>query len=159
LKHSGFNDGRCLPVEQNKPSLRSFRYRPLRDLNDKTICSSSGFNLEIAIMKKLILSAFAAAAIGGLSVGAASAMPFGSAMPTPGAGLVHEARIVCDRNGRCYNTNRRARSTQRYYAPRQYGYRGGYNGYGYARGYAQPYYGAYGPAIGIGVGPFGVGVF
>ena len=32
--------------------------------------------------------------------------------------------------------------------------------YGYNRGYAQPYYGAYGgPAVGIGVGPFGIGVF
>lgn len=108
-------------------------------------------------MKNLILSTFAAAAIGGLSIGAASAMPFNSGLPAAGASLVHDARVACDRNGRCYNTNRRARVSQRYYAPRQYGYNRGYDGYN--RGYAQPYYGAYGPAVGIGIGPFGVGVF
>jgi hypothetical protein len=128
------------------------------DLNDKTICSRSGLNLEIAIMKNLILSTFAAAAIGGLSIGAASAMPFASGLPAAGESLVQQTRVACDRNGRCYDTNRRARSAQRYYAPRQYGYNRGYDGY--SRGYAQPYYGAYGPpAVGIGVGPFGVSVF
>lgn len=105
-------------------------------------------------MKNLILSTFAAAAIGGLSMGAASAMPFNSGLPAAGESLVHQARVVCQRNGRCYNTNRRARVSQRYYAPRAYGYN---RGYGYT--YAQPYYGAYGPAVGIGVGPFGIGVF
>lgn len=109
-------------------------------------------------MKNLILSTFAAAAIGGLSMGAASAMPLSTGLTAPGASLVHEARVACDRNGRCYNTNSRARSSQRYYAPRQYGYNRGYSGY--RRSYAQPYYGAYGPpAVGIGVGPFGVGIF
>ncbi len=117
-------------------------------------------------MKNLFLSTFAAAAIGGLSMGAASAMPFNSGLsaagvnsglPAAGESLVHQARVVCQRNGRCYNTNRRARVSQRYYAPRAYRYN---RGYGYNRGYAQPYYGAYGgPAIGIGVGPFGIGVF
>jgi hypothetical protein len=93
-----------------------------------------------------------------LSIGAASAMPFGIESPASGASLVQEAGLACDRNGRCYDTNRRARASQRYYAPRQYGYNSGYDGY--SRGYAQPYYGAYGPpAVGIGVGPFGVGVF
>jgi hypothetical protein len=102
-------------------------------------------------MKNLILGTFAAAAISGLSIGAASAMPFNSGLLAAGESLVHEARVVCERNGRCYNTNRRARSSQRYYAPRHYSYN---------RGYAQPYYGAYGgPAVGIGVGPFGVGIF
>jgi hypothetical protein len=107
-------------------------------------------------MKKLILSTLAAAAIGGLSIAAASAMPFNSGLPAAGQSLVHDARVACDRNGRCYDSNRRARSSQRHYAPR-YGYN---RGYGYGGGYAQPYYGAYGPpAVGIGVGPFGVSVF
>ena len=102
-------------------------------------------------MKNLMLSTVAVAAIGGLLIGTASAMPFNSGLPAAGESLVHEAHVVCDRNGQCYNTNRRARSSQRYYAPRHYSYN---------RGYEQPYYGAYGgPAVGIGVGPFGVGIF
>jgi hypothetical protein len=59
---------------------------------------------------------------------------------------------VCDRHGRCYNTNRR--NVRRYYAPRAYDRPVYYNG-----GYHSHDYGYYsGPRVGIGVGPVGVGI-
>jgi hypothetical protein len=104
-------------------------------------------------------SMLAAAAIVAISIGGASAMPFDKGPAALSENLVQDARVVCDRNGRCYNTNRRARSSQRYYAPRRNGYNDGYHGYnnGY---YAQPHYRAYdGPAVGVGIGPFGFGIY
>ena len=61
--------------------------------------------------------------------------------------LVQDVRVVCDRFGGCYTTNR-----GRHYG-NQYGYRG-HRAYGYNRGYG--YHRA--PAVGIGVGPVGIGV-
>ena len=95
-------------------------------------------------MRVFSLALLAASAIGAVSIGSASAMPFANPASAQES-LVQDVRLVCDRFGRCYNTNR-----GRYYAPR-YGYRSGYRGhraYGYNRG----------PGVGIGVGPVGIGV-
>ena len=99
-------------------------------------------------MKAFSLALLAASAIGAVSIGSAAAMPFANPASAQES-LVQDVRVVCDRFGRCYNTNRSAR----YYAPRaqRYGYRSSYRGdhaYGYHRG----------PAVGIGVGPVGIGV-
>jgi hypothetical protein len=102
-------------------------------------------------MRMFSLALLAASAMGAVSIGSAAAMPF--ANPASGQErLVQDVRVVCDRNGRCYNTNRQAR---RYYAPRtqRYGYRGN-RAYGYHR--APAYH--RGPSVGIGVGPVGIGV-
>ena len=101
-------------------------------------------------MKNITLTLLAAAAIGAVSIASASAMPFSGASPTLGENDVQNVRIVCKRNGYCYNTRRTYRSARRYYAP------GYYNG-GY---YGGPGYGYYGrPHVGIGIGPFGFGVW
>ena len=99
-------------------------------------------------MKVLSLALLAASVIGAASIGNAAAMPLTNPALTHDS-LVQEIRVVCDRFGRCYNTNRRARI----YAPRsnRYGYRSGYRNnraYGHRRG----------PSVGIGVGPGGVGL-
>ncbi|MEI8150562.1 MAG: hypothetical protein WCG92_03065 [Hyphomicrobiales bacterium] len=99
-------------------------------------------------MKMMPLTLFAAAAIGAITIGSATAMPFsantGAAVVADG--LVQDVRVVCNRRGNCWNTGPRYR-TGRYYR----GYDRGYyrdRGYGYRRG----------PHLGIGVGPVGVGV-
>ena len=94
-------------------------------------------------MKNVTLSLLAAAAIGAISIGSASAMPFNNL-----AGLsessVQDVRLVCDRYGQCYNTRRVYRSNT-YYAQRYYD---------------QPRYGYYGgPRVGVGVGPVGFGFY
>ena len=96
-------------------------------------------------MRVFSLALLAASAIGVVSIESAAAMPFANPALTQDS-LVQDVRVVCDRSGRCYNTNRQAR----YYAPRahRYGYRDGYRAYGYNRG----------PSVGIGVGPVGIGV-
>ena len=101
-------------------------------------------------MRVFSLALLAASAIGAVSIGSAAAMPFANSALAQES-LVQDVRVVCDRNGRCYNTNRNAK---RYYAPRtqRYGYRGNHRGnraYGYHRG---------GPRVGIGVGPVGIGI-
>ena len=104
-------------------------------------------------MRVFSLALLAASAIGVVSIGSAAAMPFANPASAQER-LVQDVRVVCDRAGRCYNTNRNAR---RYHAPRthRYGnrdygnrdYRGN-RAYGYHRG----------PSVGIGVGPVGIGV-
>jgi hypothetical protein len=106
-------------------------------------------------MRMFSLALLAASAIGAVSIGSATAMPFGNPAAAQES-LIHDVRVVCDRAGRCYNTNRKARN----YAPRanRYGYRGyrGNRAYGYHRG---PAYRTHrGPSVGIGVGPVGIGV-
>jgi hypothetical protein len=65
---------------------------------------------------------------------------------------LQDVRLVCDRFGRCYNT-RRAYRSQRYYAQPNYSY--AQSGY-----YGQPGYGYYGgPRVGVGIGPFGFGMW
>ncbi len=112
-------------------------------------------------MKSVTLTLLAAAAIGAISIGSASAMPFNNMSAALGESHVRDVRVVCDQYGRCYNTNRRAyRQTQRYVAPRHYNngyYNNGYYNNGYYgerrhRGYDRP-------SVGIGVGPFGFGIY
>jgi hypothetical protein len=97
-------------------------------------------------MKNATRTLLAAAAIGAISIGSVSAMP-ASNLSGLGASPVQDVRLVCDRFGQCYNTRRYYRS-RAYYAPRYY------DGY-YDRGYG--YYG--GPRVGVGIGPFGFGVW
>ena len=108
-------------------------------------------------MKNLTRSFLAAAAIGTISIGIASAMPVNN-LAGLGESHVQDVRLVCDRYGRCYNTRRAYLSypyAQPYYGGGYYsGYGPGYYSGGYGPGYG--YYG--GPRVGIGVGPFGFGV-
>ena len=102
-------------------------------------------------MKNITLSLLAASAIGVVSFGSASAMPFNNLSAALGESLVQDVRVVCNRNGQCYNTNRSYRQTRRNYAPRYYNSPGYYN---------EPRYGYYaGPRVGIAVGPFGFGTW
>jgi hypothetical protein len=105
-------------------------------------------------MKNLTLTLLAAAAIGAISMGTASAMPISHMATARGDSLVQDVRLVCDRYHRCYDNHRAYRG--RPYAQRYYG-RPTY----YAQpGYVEPGYGYYGgPRVGIGIGPFGLGVF
>jgi hypothetical protein len=112
-------------------------------------------------MKNITLTLLAATAIGAVSIGGASAMPFNNLSPALGESHVQNVRLVCNQNGRCYNTNRVNRSSRSYYAPRYYdspGYYGsGYGGSGYYAAPSNGYYG--GPRVGLGIGPFGFGVW
>ena len=100
-------------------------------------------------MRAFSLALLAASAIGAVSIGSASAMPFANPASAQES-LVQDVRVVCDRFGRCYNTNRNAR---RHYG-RSYGHRGYHSGYRGDRAYGYHR----GPAVGIGVGPVGIGV-
>jgi hypothetical protein len=108
-------------------------------------------------MKTFRLPLLAAVAMGALvgasTIGSAGAMPFGSNTAVQGESLVQDVRVVCNRNGNCWNTDRRYRSVRRGYAP------GYYERPGY---YAEPRYGyGYygGPRVGVGIGPFGFGIY
>jgi hypothetical protein len=100
-------------------------------------------------MKNLTLSLLSAAAIGAISIGSASAMPINN-LNGIGESHVQTVRLVCDRVGRCYNTRRAYRSYPYHARQRYYGRPGYYGGPAYG------YYG--GPRLGVGVGPFGLGV-
>ena len=114
-------------------------------------------------MKNVTLSLLAAAAVGAISIGSVKAMPVNN-LAGLGESHLQDVRLVCDRFGRCYNTRRAY--ARRYYGQPGYGYYGqpgygyyGQPGYGY---YGQPGYGYYrGPRVGVGVGigPFGFGVW
>lgn len=100
-------------------------------------------------MKNITLPLLAAVAIGVVTIGSASAMPFSASHGSAALGesLVQDVRVVCNRYGNCWNT----RSTHRTYSRRYYN-RPGY--------YAEPGYGYYrGPRVGVGIGPFGFGIF
>ena len=102
-------------------------------------------------MKNITLTLLAAVAMGAISLGSASAMPFSRVSPTLGLNDVESVRVVCDRYGQCYNTRRTYRSMRRYDAPRYYSGR---------NRYVAPAYEYYdGPRVGIGIGPFGLGVW
>ena len=104
-------------------------------------------------MTNLKLSLLAAAAIGAATIGSASAMPL-NGLAAPGEGLVHNARVVCNSNGQCWNTSnsrrtwRSSRSNRSRYVQPYYGN----PHYGYSYGYHQP-------SVGIGVGPVGIRVY
>jgi hypothetical protein len=106
-------------------------------------------------MKTFTLPLLAAVAIGALTMGSATAMPFSANNGTAvlNESLVQDVRTVCDRRGRCWNTGRSARYQSRGYHGR--------SGYYAQRGYyAQPAYGYYGgPRVGVGIGPFGFGLY
>lgn len=105
-------------------------------------------------MKNMTLGLLAAAAISAITIGGASAMPTNN-LAGLGESHVQDVRLVCDRFGQCYNTGRgyrsRAYRSRPYYTQRYYGERGYYGRRAYG------YYGR--PAVGVSVGPFGVGVF
>jgi hypothetical protein len=90
---------------------------------------------------------------GALTIGSAGAMPFSSNTAVQSESLVQHVRVVCNRNGNCWNTDRRYRSVHRGYAPGYYDRPAYYAepryGYGYDRG----------PRVGVGVGPFGFGLY
>lgn len=107
-------------------------------------------------MTSLKLSMLAAAATLAASIGGASAMPLSTSPAAQADGLVHNARIVCNSNGMCWNTNNRSRTwrssrhNQRRYVQPQYGYQphyGYHQDYGYSR-----------RGVGVGVGPVGIWV-
>jgi len=105
-------------------------------------------------MTNLKLTLLAAAAIGAVSIGGASAMPFSKAPTAIGDGQMQDIRVVCDDNGRCYNTRRTYRRSYSY-GP---GYAPGYHNNG--GHYARPAYRYYdGPRVGIGLGPVGFGIW
>jgi hypothetical protein len=109
-------------------------------------------------MKNITLALLATAAIGVVSIGSACAMPFNNVSAALGESGVQNVRVVCDRYQRCYNTGRSYRSARPYYEPRYDNNPAYYGGSGY--GYAAPRYGYYGgPRMGIGIGPFGFGVW
>ena len=99
-----------------------------------------------------LLAAVAMIAVtGAVTIGSAGAMPFSRNSVVQGDSLVQEVRVVCNRNGNCWNTDRRYRSVRRGYAP------GYYDRPAY---YAEPRYGYYGgPRVGVGIGPFGFGLY
>ena len=90
----------------------------------------------------------AASAIGAVSIGSASAMPFANPASAQES-LVQDVRVVCDRFGRCYNTNRNAR---RYYGRARTATAIAVATVAITYGYHR------GPSVGIGVGPVGIGV-
>jgi hypothetical protein len=121
-------------------------------------------------MKNISMTLLAAAAIGAVSLGSASAMPFSNVSAALGESHVQDVRVVCNRDGRCYNTARTYRSARPYYAQRSYdspsygsydspSYRS-YDSPTYYRGSGYddaPHYG-YGGAR-VGIGPVGVRVW
>ena len=104
-------------------------------------------------MKNTTLTLLAVAAVGAVSTGSASAMPFNNVLAAQSETDVQNVRVVCDRYQRCYNTGRTYRYARPYYAPR---YDNSPAYYGDPRYYLSPGYGYYsGPRVGIGIGPFG----
>lgn len=98
-----------------------------------------------------LLAAVAMVAItGAVTIGSAGAMPFSNNAESavPGESPVQDVRVVCNRNGNCWNTNR-YRSVRRGYYDRPAYYAEPRYGYGY--------YG--GPRVGVGIGPFGFGIY
>ena len=91
-----------------------------------------------------LLAAVAMGALAGaLTIGSAGAMPFSSNTTAQGDSLVQDVRLVCNRNGHCWNTGPRYRSVRRGYYDRP--------GYYAEPRYGHGYYG--GPRVGVGVGP------
>lgn len=99
-------------------------------------------------MKTFTLSLLVAGALGAITIGSAAAMPFSANHGTAALNesLVQDVRVVCNRNGNCWNSGR-YRSVRRGYSPGYYDRRGYY---------AEPNYGYYrGPRVGVSVGPLG----
>ena len=109
-------------------------------------------------MKNLSLIMLAAAAIGSITIGGASAMPFGSVSPALGRSDVQDVRVVCNRSGPCYNTNRIRRSARlSYHSEHRYHAYRHYNNGNYYAGRRYGYYDR--PLVGLGIGPFGLNIW
>jgi len=113
-------------------------------------------------MKNITLTLLAAAAIGAVSIGSASAMPLNNMSAAVGESHVQDVRVVCNRHRRCYNTARVYRHARPYYAQRYYDSPTYYGGPGYyvdrGYGYYDRGYGYYGgPSVGVDIGPFSFG--
>jgi hypothetical protein len=108
-------------------------------------------------MRKFTMSALAATAIGTISLGSAAAIPLDSVLATLVQNPVQDVRVVCDRYGRCYNTRRVYRGGPRYYSQRYYYNEPYYAAPAYPYGYPYGYYD--GLRVGIGIGPFGFGIW
>jgi hypothetical protein len=137
------------PQRTQSEAQRYLRCGPLHRFASEAV-GSPGFckNGDFA-MKNVTLSLLAAAAVGAISIGSASAMPVNN-LAGLGESHLQDVRLVCNRFGRCYNT----------YARRYYGRPGYYGQPGYYGYYGQPGYGYYGgPRVGVGIGPFGFGVW
>jgi hypothetical protein len=109
-------------------------------------------------MKTITLPLLAVVALGVVTIGSAGAMPFSTNNGSAALNerLVQDVRVVCNRNGNCWNTGR-YRSARRAYSSGYYNQSGYYNRRGY---YAEPGYGYYrGPRVGIGIGPLGFGLY
>jgi hypothetical protein len=95
-------------------------------------------------MRKLTLTLLAGAgALIASSAYAADEIQIGDSSP-----LLHQARLVCNEAGQCWNTrgDRRVIIGDNYYTPRRY--------YGYDRDYYRgPGVGIHGPGFSVGVGP------
>ena len=141
-------------IDWNKIDATAFYYEWAVDWN--SLWQPSINFIGELIMKNTALTLLAAAAIGAISLGSASAMPFSRVSPALGQSDVENVRLVCNRYGQCYNTYRTYRSVRRYQAPHYYS---GHDYYA-APAYRYPAYGYYGgPRVGIGLGPFGFGVW
>ena len=101
-------------------------------------------------MKKLAVLAVVGSAFA-LTTFPSTAMPI--SRPALDASVTHEVRLVCDRQGRCYQTRPRYRAVQRSYAPQYYAPAPSYYGHGPSYGYGPGY--RQGPSIGFsfGAGP------
>ena len=109
-------------------------------------------------MKTLTLPLIVAVAIGAITIGSATAMPFSANHEAAvlDESLVQNVRVVCNRQGNCWNTARN-RSAHRSYSTGYYNGSGYYDRPGY---YADPGYGYYrGPRVGVGIGPLGFGIY
>ena len=106
-------------------------------------------------MKIFTLPLLAAAAIGAITIGSATAMPFSANNATAAfdESLMQDVRVVCNRNGNCWNANG-YRSTSRYQSRRSRRAR-----ILCRRAMAMAMAITRGPRVGIGVGPIGIGVF
>jgi hypothetical protein len=112
-------------------------------------------------MKTFTLPLLAAVAIGAITIGSATAMPFSVSHGTAvlDDSLVQDVRVVCNRAGNCWNTGSRYRAARRHQSPGYYG-RSGYYAEDRRGYYAEPGYGYYrAPHVGVGIGPFGFGIY
>ena len=93
-------------------------------------------------MRKLTLTLLAGAG----ALIASSAYAADEIQTRGGSPLLHQARVICDDAGRCWNTRNRAIIRDGYAAPRYYD--------DYDRGYyRRPGVGVYGPGFSFGIGP------
>lgn len=96
----------------------------------------------------------AASAISLALLGSASAAPIGPKALIDEA-VAQQVAVVCDRSGRCYETNRRRANS---YGPRARSRSHRNARPAYRQGYRANRYEQRSPGVGIGVGPYGLGI-